>query len=213
MQKYKLSMETEKTDQQAFREAVVADKKRGVSKSSSYTVGFAGQVIALTKRQFQTRLQDRFHLYTAYMISTAMAFIIGAAYYNQTLTSNSAFTRGGAIFSAVLVPSMDVIGEMPYQMLARPVLRKQTGYSLYRPSAHALASTLADVPFSASRILISDIIIYFLTGLHRSGSAFWTFHLFIYTTFITLQGLFRTFGLICFSFESAFRLGAVILPN
>lgn len=102
---------------------------------------------------------------------------------------------------------------MPYQMLGRPILRKQTGYSLYRPSAYSLANMLADIPFSAARIFIFNIVVYFLTGLHRSAGAFWTFHLFVYTTFITLQGLFRTFGLICFSFESAFRLVAVVVPN
>jgi ATP-binding cassette subfamily G (WHITE) protein 2 (SNQ2) len=102
---------------------------------------------------------------------------------------------------------------MPYQMLGRPVLRKHTSYSFYRPSAHALGKTLADIPFSASRIIIFNIIVYFLTGLHRSAGAFWTFHLFVYTTFIALQGLFRTFGLVCFSFESAFRLVAVVIPN
>jgi hypothetical protein len=32
---------------------------------------------------------------------------------------------------------------MPLQMIGRPVLRKQTGYSLYRPSAHVIAHTLA----------------------------------------------------------------------
>ena len=70
LQKYKLLMETEKTDQEAFRAAVAADKKKGVSHKSPYTVGFTGQVIALTKRQFQTKLQDRFHIYTSYVIYT-----------------------------------------------------------------------------------------------------------------------------------------------
>ena len=70
LQKYRALMETEKEDQIAFREAVAADKKRGVSKKSPYTVGFWGQVSALTKRQFQMRMQDRFQLVTSYCLST-----------------------------------------------------------------------------------------------------------------------------------------------
>ena len=58
-------METERADQEAFRAAVEADKKKGVSRKSPYTQGFSGQVWALTKRQFQTRLQDKFQLYTS----------------------------------------------------------------------------------------------------------------------------------------------------
>ncbi|KAK2460203.1 hypothetical protein APHAL10511_007794 [Amanita phalloides] len=213
LQKYKLRMETEKVDQEAFRAAVAADKRRGVSKQSSYTVGFMDQVLALTKRQFQTKIQDKFYIYTSYSVSTAMAFVIGAAYYNQPLTSNGAFTRGSVIFSAVLVPALDAFSELPLQMIGRPILRKQTGYSLYRPSAHAIANTISDIPFSASRIFIFDIVIYFLTGLHRSGAAFWTYHLIVYTAFLALQGLFRTLGHLCFNFESAFRLATVIIPS
>jgi ATP-binding cassette subfamily G (WHITE) protein 2 (SNQ2) len=59
-------METEKTDQDAFRTAIVDDKKPGVSKKSPYTLGLKDQVIALTRRQFQKRLQDKFQIYTSY---------------------------------------------------------------------------------------------------------------------------------------------------
>jgi ATP-binding cassette, subfamily G (WHITE), member 2, SNQ2 len=69
LKEYKLFMETEKTDQEAFRAAVAADKKKGVSKSSPYTLGFTGQVRALTVRQFRQKIQDRFHLFTSYSLS------------------------------------------------------------------------------------------------------------------------------------------------
>lgn len=69
LDKYKLLMETEKRDQESFREAVLLDKRKGVSKKSPYTVGFLGQVKALTLRQFQMRLQDRFQLVTSFSLS------------------------------------------------------------------------------------------------------------------------------------------------
>ena len=69
LKEYKIYMDIEKTDQEAFRAAVAADKKKGVSKSSPYTLGFTGQVRALTLRQFQQRLQDRFQLYTSFSLS------------------------------------------------------------------------------------------------------------------------------------------------
>lgn len=68
---------------------------------------------------------------------------------------------------------------MPVQMLGRPILKKQTGYSLYRPAAIAIANTLADMPFSALRIFIYNIIIYFMANLARSAGGFFTFHLFV----------------------------------
>jgi ATP-binding cassette subfamily G (WHITE) protein 2 (SNQ2) len=68
-EKYKILMDTEKTDQEAFRAAVTDDKKKGVSKKSPYTLGFSGQVWALTVRQFQMRIQDRFQLITSFTLS------------------------------------------------------------------------------------------------------------------------------------------------
>lgn len=69
LEDYKIFMETEKRDQIAFREAVLAEKKRGASKKSPYTVGFLGQVKALTIRNFQMRLQDKFTLFTSFSLS------------------------------------------------------------------------------------------------------------------------------------------------
>lgn len=66
---YKRHMKIEKGDQEAFRAAVADDKKRGVSKNSPYTLGYSAQIWALTKRQFQFKLQDRFHIYTSFAIS------------------------------------------------------------------------------------------------------------------------------------------------
>ncbi|KAF8640630.1 hypothetical protein AX17_000290 [Amanita inopinata Kibby_2008] len=211
--KYKLRMETEKTDQEAFRAAVATDKKKGVSKKSPYTLGFSGQVMALTRRKFAQRLQDKFELYTNFSLSMILSCVIGAAYYKQPLSSNGAFTRGGLIFAALLTVCLEAFGEMPLQMIGRPILRKQTSYSLYRPSAVAAANTLADLPFSAVRIFLFNIVVYFLSGLHRSAGAFWTYHLFNYISYLVMQGLFRTLGLICFNFDSAFRLATFFIPN
>ncbi|KAJ3545283.1 hypothetical protein NMY22_g2500 [Coprinellus aureogranulatus] len=210
---YKLYMEMEKGDQEAFRAAVAADKKRGVSKKSPYTLGFTGQVWALTKRQFQTRLQDRFQIYTSFAIALSLALVLGGAFYNQPYTSSGAFTRGSIIFSALLTTCLDAFGEMPSQMTGRPILQKQTEYSFYRPSAVAIANLFADLPFSSVRILLFNIIVYFMTGLHRSAGAFFTFHLFAYLAYLTLQAFFRMFGLICFSFDSAMRLAVFFIPN
>ncbi|KAF5332541.1 hypothetical protein D9611_005143 [Ephemerocybe angulata] len=210
---YKRYMTIEKGDQEAFRAAVAADKKRGVSQSSPYTLGYSGQVWSLTKRQFQTRWQDRFQIYTSFTIAMTLAFVLGGAFYDQKPTSSGAFTRGSVIFAALLTTCLDAFGEMPGQMIGRPILRKQTEYSFYRPSAIALANLFADLPFSAARVLLFDIIVYFLAGLHRSAGAFFTFHLINYTAYLVLQAFFRMFGLICFSFDSAMRLAVFFIPN
>lgn len=73
LEEYKLHMKTERADQEAFRAAVIADKKKGVSKTSPYTLGFTGQVRALTLRQFQQKVQDKFQLYTSFTLSVVLS--------------------------------------------------------------------------------------------------------------------------------------------
>lgn len=190
--KYKIQQETEKEDQEAFRAAVAAEKKRGVSRKSPYTLGFFGQVAALTRRQFQLRIQDRFQLVTSYGLAWILAIIIGAAFYNLPPTSAGAFTRGSVIFVAMLTSCLDAFGEMPTQMLGRPILHKQTAYGFYRPAAVALSNTLADLPFSASRVFVFNVIVYFMPHLSWTAGGFFTFHLFTYLAYLAMQGFFRT---------------------
>ncbi|EJC98670.1 uncharacterized protein FOMMEDRAFT_170902 [Fomitiporia mediterranea MF3/22] len=213
LSKYKLLQETEKADQEAFRAAVEADKKRGVSKKSPYTLGFFGQVKALTKRQFQLRIQDRFQLITSYGLAWILAIVIGAAFYNLPPTSAGAFTRGSVIFVAMLTSCLDAFGEMPTQMHGRPILHKQSAYGFYRPAAVALSNTLADLPFSASRIFVFNVIVYFMPHLSWTAGGFFTFHLFTYLAYLAMQGFFRTMGLLCVNFDSAFRIATFFVPN
>ena len=89
----------------------------------------------------------------------------------------------------------------------------KTNYGFYRPCAIQIANTLADIPFSASRVLIYDIIIYFMSHLDRSAGGFFSFHLFNYTAFLTMQGFFRLIGLFCSDFNVAFRVAVFFFPN
>jgi hypothetical protein len=86
--KYKLRMETEKTDQEAFRAAVIQDKKKGVSLKSPYTLGLKDQVIALTRRQFQMRLQDKFQIYTSFGSMTVSGTPLQNAPYEILIINN-----------------------------------------------------------------------------------------------------------------------------
>ncbi|KAI5119991.1 hypothetical protein M0805_004434 [Coniferiporia weirii] len=213
LEKYKIAQETEKADQEAFRAAVSEDKKRGVSKKSPYTLSYLGQVKALTWRQFQLRLQDRFQLFTSFTLAWGLAIIIGAAFYNLPPTSAGAFTRGSVIFVAMLTSCLDAFNELPMQMLGRPILHKQTAYGFYRPGAMSLANAFADLPFSAVRVFVFNIIVYFMPHLSRSAGGFFTFHLFTYFAFLAMQGFVRTLGLLCTNFDHAFRLATFFVPN
>jgi hypothetical protein len=66
LEDYKVST---KDNQEVFKRAVFLEKNSRASKKSPYTLGYAGQVMALARRQFQMRLQDRFQLVTSFSLS------------------------------------------------------------------------------------------------------------------------------------------------
>lgn len=69
LEEYKTLMEDKEADQEAFKRAVLLDKQSGASKEGPYTLGYMGQTMALARRQFHVRLQDRFQLVTSFSLS------------------------------------------------------------------------------------------------------------------------------------------------
>jgi ATP-binding cassette subfamily G (WHITE) protein 2 (SNQ2) len=63
-------------------------------------------------------------------------------------------------------------------------------------------------------MLIADKHPFFsLTNLSRSAGAFVTFQMFVYISFLVMQGFFRLLGILCNNFDQAFRLGSFFVPN
>jgi ATP-binding cassette, subfamily G (WHITE), member 2, SNQ2 len=127
---YRKEQEEEKRDQEAFRAAVIADKRKGATKESPYTLGFAGQVKALTIRQFQMRLQDRFQIVSSYLLNLWVAFVAGIVYYNLPLTGAGGFTRVTLLFVAPLMMVFDSQGEIGLMMIGKGILNKQVSRML-----------------------------------------------------------------------------------
>jgi len=130
---YKKEQEEEKKDQEAFRAAVIADKRKGAAEKSPYTLGFAGQVKALTIRQFQMRLQDRFQIVSSYLLSLWVAFVAGIVYYNLPLTGAGGFTRATLLFVGPLMMVFDSQGEIGLMMVGRSILNKQVSLRVQPP--------------------------------------------------------------------------------
>jgi ATP-binding cassette, subfamily G (WHITE), member 2, SNQ2 len=61
-----------------------------------------------------------------------MAIIVGSVYYQLTLSTPGAFSRGGVIFYALLFNSLSAVSELPKIMNGRAILYKHMDFALYR---------------------------------------------------------------------------------
>ena len=91
---YKTEVERDSTARDHFRRAVLDDKHPFTPKKSVYSIPFHQQTVALFKRQFQLKMQDRFTLATSWVTTMVIATLVGTLYFKLPATSAGAFTRG-----------------------------------------------------------------------------------------------------------------------
>jgi ATP-binding cassette, subfamily G (WHITE), member 2, PDR len=76
----------------------------------------------------------------------------------------------------------------------RPIVEKHYRYAFYHPFTERLASLLVDLP---TKIVLSfgcHIPLYFISGLRRTPSAFFTYWLFMFINMLTMSMFFRFSG-------------------
>ncbi|KAG0149123.1 hypothetical protein CROQUDRAFT_714111 [Cronartium quercuum f. sp. fusiforme G11] len=210
-EEYRQVVEKDFHGEKEFKLAVKDSKRRYVGKNSPHRVNFFGQLKPLILREFQLKLQDRKGLIFSWCTSTFLAIVIGSVFINLPQTSAGAFTRGGVLFISLLFNVFLAFAELPKQMLGRPILWRQAGFCFYRPGAMAIASALAEIPFSMIKILVFCGIIYLMAHLVRTGGAFWTLYVIVFVSYFALSCFFRLLGAISFNFDIAARIASLLM--
>jgi ATP-binding cassette subfamily G (WHITE) protein 2 (SNQ2) len=210
MKAYKLQMDIEKHVYDDFQLAV-KQSKRHTSQRNVYSIPFYLQVLAIWKRQFLLKWQDKFSLIVSWTTSITIAIIIGTVWLNQPLTSSGAFTRGGIMFISLLFNAFQAFGELAATMMGRPIVNKHRAYTFYRPSALWIAQILVDLLFASVQIFVFSVMVYFMCGLVREAGAFFIFVLMIICGYLAMTLFFRTVGCLCPDFDVAIRVAATII--
>ena len=103
-----------------------------------------------------------------------------------------------SLFFILLFNALLGFSEVTASFHGRSILAKHKSFAMYRPSAVVLAQVLADFPIFVAQVTVFLLPIYFMTGLRRSGSAFFTLWIITYVVTLSLTSFFRFIG---FSFS------------
>ena len=155
--------------------------------------------------------QDRFSLVVSWITSIVIAIVIGTVWLQIPRNSAGAFTRGGALFIALLFNCFSAFAELAGVMIGRPILNKHRAYTFHRPLALWIAQIAVDLAFASVQIIVFSIIVYFMCGLVYDVGAFFTFVLVIITGYLAITLFFRTVGCMCPDFDSAIKIAATII--
>lgn len=198
-------------DANRFENAVQEGKSKHVHKKSPYTVSFFRQVLACTKREFWLIFGDRTTLYTKIFIIISNGLIVGSLFYGESLDTEGAFSRGGALFFSILFLGWLQLGELMKAVSGRAVLARHKDYAFYRPSAVSIARVVVDIPVIAIQVCMFGLIMYFMTNLDVVAGKFWIYMLFVYITTILLTALYRMFASVSPEIDTAVRFSGIAL--
>ncbi|KAK7677292.1 hypothetical protein QCA50_019718 [Cerrena zonata] len=145
---YKSSVAKDHT-KDLYHQSIKQEKMKGQRKNSKFTINYMEQLKLCTIRGFQNIKGDKAYTVTKVLAALCQGLIAGSLYYNTPETVTGAFSRGGVVFFAALYVSLMSLAEVSAAFGSRPILMKQKNYSLYHPSAHAIANTVTSVPRSS----------------------------------------------------------------
>ncbi|KAF3911675.1 hypothetical protein AA313_de0202906 [Arthrobotrys entomopaga] len=174
-----------------FQQAVKNEKNKGTGNKSPYVVSFPTQVVGLTKREFELKIQDWPTLRNYMLNAIFLALLLGALFYKVPKNSTGAFLTGGASFFSVVLVAWLQLGEGFRVLAMRPVAAKQINFAFYRPSALLIAQMVADLPVMTTAVILYNIVVYFMVNFKLDAGAFFIHLLFSWMTAFTLTTFYR----------------------
>ncbi|KAK1752619.1 putative multidrug resistance ABC transporter [Echria macrotheca] len=166
----------------------------GSGSESSYVLPFAKQVRLCVTRGFQRLQKDASITITGVVVNSILALVVSSAFYDLDETTNSFYSRSVLIFLSLLLNAFASAMEILLLYAQRPIIEKQVRYAFYRLSAEALAGLVTDLPYKIGNAIFFNLVLYFMTNLRRTPSAFFTFLLFSFCTTLAMSHMYRTFG-------------------
>ncbi|KAJ2099259.1 ATP-binding cassette transporter snq2 [Coemansia sp. S100] len=163
-------------------------------RKSPYMTTFFFQLARLMRREWEIFVGNPQQIVFRVIYNIAFAIIVGTLFIRLPATTSSFFTRGGVLFFALLFNSLTSLSEIPKAVTGRQVVYKHKALAMYHPAALSLAQTINDMPFSLFQVLVFGSILYWSTGLQRTGGHFLAFLLFLYMGCLCLTAFFRLIG-------------------
>lgn len=185
------TIDAAKENTRLFCEAIAMDKSPRLPKSSPMTVSFPQQVKACVIRQYQIIWGDKPTLILKQGSTVVQALITGSLFYNAPDNSGGLFIKGGALFLMLLFNALLAMSEVTDSYAGRPILAKQKNFAFFNPAAFCVAQVAADVPILFFQVTTLVLVIYFMTALKATASAFFTAWFVVYIVSFAMTGTFK----------------------
>lgn len=136
---------------------------------------------------------------------------MGSVFYNTQSFTSTFYSRSAALFFSLLFNAFLSLLEILSIFEAKEIVQKHRIYALYRPSAEALASIIAEMPNKILLSLSFNFPIYFLINLRRNPGRFFFYWLMVFLATMTMSHMFRCLGALFSTFAQAMTFATTLL--
>lgn len=196
-----------------LRKGHVARQSYRARASSPFIVSYWLQVKYLLVRNFQ-RIRNSIGL-TLFLVlgNSSMSLLLGSMFYKVLKHDNTAglYSRAAALFFAVLFNAFSCMLEVLALYESRPIIEKHKRYSLYHPSADALASIISEIPSKLVTAVFFNIVFYFLCNFKTNAGAFFFYFMMSLIATFVMSHIFRCIGSATKTLAQAMVPGSVLL--
>ncbi|KAK6360775.1 hypothetical protein TWF730_006897 [Orbilia blumenaviensis] len=196
---------------QRFTGSRKAEKSNNQRENSPYTLSYISQVRLCNWREIQKLKNDPSIPIAMLVTNIFEALIIASLFVNLPQTTASLYPRGVVLFMMILLNAFSSLIEIISLYAKRAIVEKHNRYALYHPSAEALSSFVMDLPYKITNGLITNIILYFITGLRREAGPFFFFFLVSFTMTLAISTFFRFFASVTKTVDQAMAPSSIII--
>ncbi|ORY37047.1 hypothetical protein BCR33DRAFT_721688 [Rhizoclosmatium globosum] len=187
-----LQNKKELTESYKARMKIIGSKH--IKEGSPFATSTARQAMLLIIREMQIVRGNLAQVIIKYFVNILMAAIVGSVYLQVPVTPAGAYTRGGAIFFALLFNSVSAVSEIPKILEGRTILYKHMDMALYKPSTQFLAQYIFQMMLDALQVLLFSVVLYFMVGLQANAGRFFLFYFTLFLTQQSFGNFVRLFG-------------------
>ncbi|KAI9730851.1 MAG: GTPase-activating protein [Cirrosporium novae-zelandiae] len=178
---------------------------------SPYIISIPMQIKLCFRRAYQRIWNDKASTISTIGGQVAQALIVGSIFYGTADTTASFYSRGSALFFAILLSALQSIIEINGLYEQRPIVSKHRSYAFYHPWTEAAGGIMADIPIKLLATGCFLIILYFFAGLKAEAARFFVFFLFCFVAMLTMSMIFRTTAAATKSVSQAFAIAGVLV--
>ncbi|KAI8917027.1 ABC-2 type transporter-domain-containing protein [Powellomyces hirtus] len=177
---------------------------------TQYTTSLLQQFNACVKREVALN-KGNVALIGRLVFDTIMAIIVGSAFFKLDNDVPGSFSRGGALFFAILYNCLGAMASVPLVIQGRSVASKHKSYKLYRTYIGPLVMQFCDVPISIGMVIVWSCINYWMVGLRANAGAFFSYLVFLFAANQGFGGLVRIIASLAPNLDVANQVNGIFL--